>query len=1802
MNAFEATMSRFDHLQNFGQCLRHWATVKPHDTAFRFLTDDVVEAPRLSFAELDRRATAIAARLARECPRGEPVLLLYRPGLDFIAAFFGCLYAGCAAVPAYPPSGRATRRNRLAAIIADCGAGAILTSDDLVEAIREEIAQAEAPVRADVIGTDALLAAPGGTLDTSEAVLPASHLAFLQYTSGSTGRPKGVRVTHRNLLANERAIREGFRHGPDTVFVGWCPLYHDMGLIGNVLQPVYLGIPSVLMSPFAFLQQPLKWLRAISTYGATTSGGPNFAYELCATRIAEADKAGLDLSSWRVAFNGAEPIRASTLDRFAAAFADYGFDAGAMFPCYGMAETTLFVSGAVPGAGALTRRVDALALQAGRCADAVDGQPAVELVSSGRVGGDQQVRIVDPHSLHASGPGEIGEIWVRGGSVADGYWNREDDTRAQFDARIAGEDSPPFLRTGDLGLLDGGELYVTGRLKELIIIRGRNHYPTDIEQTVEQSSADFRAGCGAAFAIDGEGGERLVVVQEIQRAVRKSLDAEEAGRRAAAAVAAAHGIPLHELVLVQAGVVPKTSSGKNQRTLVRQHYLEGKLPVLARTQPGAGAGAATVTTAATPAAPGGSVDELSERVIVAMLGTAGAARPEARAASPLALGLDSLALVDLQTRLARELGIAVELDDLMDERPVAELARDLAARAFDGGGASGGEAPAPALPPAADPTALTPYQEAIWTAQLWDPALPCFNLVLPLRVRAPLSAGHVREALAALTVAHPGLASRFVQDGNGDVRQQPAAATAGLLDVINCAGQSDDALRARIVASASAPIDLAGGPVFRAELLSRAPDDHLLVLIAHHLVADLGSLQTVLADFAEFHACLAGDRPLPARAIAAAGVAVPDYRTRLAALLHGPRAEADRQYWAARLATPIEPLALPLALPGEAPAGVVAGSGMSVDVDLDAALAGALDALCASRRVTRNMALLAAFFAFLHRYTAQRDVAVVTPAAVRPGGEFDDWVGYGVNLLVIREAVDGELPFAALLAAMKQTVAGALAHRTTPFIDLARRFARRDDDVRHPFSRVLFAYHNLNRLPQAADLLAGTAGQPLAVGALALESFPVPTPAAQTDLALVAIQAGERLVLRFEYDATLASRAAIERMAAHFRTLLGALLAQPDQPVARAALLDPAERERQLVTWNRRPLAAPATGPAASATMNLAADYATVHAMIDAMSRRVPERLAVRTDTEQLDYAQLRRDSDALAAALHARGVRHGDVVGVGLPRDVRLPIMLLAIWKAGAAYLPIDLGVPAERVRQMLDDAQAALIVAPAALRGALGDDGRAWVTPEALAADAAAGESPAAPESRAGRDSLAYVLFTSGSTGRPKGVEIEHRNVLSLLAWIGARYSAGELAAVFAGTSIAFDISVFELFGPLAHGGCVVIGENPATPPATPVSLLNTVPSAAAALLETGALPASVVTVNLAGEPLRQSLVDALYARGTIGKVYDLYGPTEDTVYSTAVLREPGGFDTIGTPLPGKRVYLLDAHGEPVPVGVAGELFLAGDGQARGYRNRPDLTGRAFVAVPALADLETRLYRTGDIGRLLPDGRIVLSGRRDHQVKIRGHRVELGEIEAVLLRQPGVRDAVVVQTRHAERSGDDGDSRDALLVAYLAVDLAVGDAADEAVGTPPRPVVTVEAVREYAAASLPSYMRPTGYVLLDALPRNPSGKVDRAALPRFDPVAQDDAAAPVSDTQRAVLAIWEAVLGFQGFGIHANLFELGGHSLQVIQIIARCRERFGVEISLAKVLERTTVADLAAYVTLLAARSGAADEPGGVREEVLF
>jgi acyl-CoA synthetase (AMP-forming)/AMP-acid ligase II len=619
LNRFSPTIT---NIRSYGttlvELLRIRARVEPDKKAFIFLQNGEIESNELTltYEELDGQARKIASQLQKLGYSGERALLLYSPGLDFITAFFGCLYAGVIAVPLYPP-----RRNqnllRLQSVVADAGATLILTTQSILESLKKHLATIPDLDSLHCLTTDN--SNPSCIQAWQAPLLNSNSLAFLQYTSGSTGNPKGVMVSHGNLLHNMQVIQKGFGNTEQTIGMGWLPLFHDMGLIGNVLQPLYLGISCILMSPVDFLQKPLRWLQAISKYGATTSGGPNFAYDLCARKITSEQKADLDLSSWKVAFTGAEPVRAETIEQFSQAFASCGFRREAFYPCYGMAESTLFITGGRPRQAPVIEWLEEEALQENRVITANPEQKGARaLVGVGKTWLDQQIKIVDPQSLRECTIGQVGEIWVSGSSVAKGYWNRPEQTRKTFQAYLADTKEGPFLRTGDLGFVrEDGELFVTGRLKDVIIIRGRNHYPQDIEQTVEQSHPALIPQRSAAFSVEVEGKEKLVVVVEVERRYHQRrqqrkvipLNIEKEQRKAVdrrqenyqysfqsqlsqapafdeiinnikQAIAINHGLQVHAVLLLRVGSIPKTSSGKIQRHACCQGFRDNSLNLI----------------------------------------------------------------------------------------------------------------------------------------------------------------------------------------------------------------------------------------------------------------------------------------------------------------------------------------------------------------------------------------------------------------------------------------------------------------------------------------------------------------------------------------------------------------------------------------------------------------------------------------------------------------------------------------------------------------------------------------------------------------------------------------------------------------------------------------------------------------------------------------------------------------------------------------------------------------------------------------------------------------------------------------------------------------------------------------------------------------------------------------------------------------------------------------------------------------------------------------------------------------------
>jgi len=670
-------MSRF-RARTLPDALRSAADADPDRLAFRFVAGDHV-VDSVTTKALLTRARGVAAALAEHAPAGARAVLVYPPGLDFVAAFFGCQLAGMVPVPVHPPDQVRPARTlrRISAIVADAAPAVLLTT----EAIRGM--QSAMATVAPELGVPRWLATDhlDGATDGEHAERTTDEIAFLQYTSGSTAQPRGVVISHDNVLANVDMISRAWRLEATTATASWLPLFHDMGLIGHVLLPVAIRCESTLLSPVEFLQQPLSWLRVLSRFEIEMSGCPNFGFDLVARKVAESDLAGLDLRRWRIAYNGAEPVRAATLDRFAAALAPTGFRRGALTPCYGLAEATLFVSGEPAAGGPVAQALDGDALAGGRVRKTdPDRLGARTLVASGAVAHGLEIAIVDPDSRVRASNDQIGEIWVRGPSVARGYAGPPDQTRETFAGRIAITGESPFLRTGDLGFLHDGKLFIVGRCKDLMIIAGRNIYPQDIELSAEVSHPALRRSCCAAFSYEAADEERIAVVIELQ----KDSAAEPAAVAEAicAAVINQHDIPLHHVVLLRAGSIPKTSSGKIQRSACRAAFLDGSLDQVHTTEHARAA--AEAPAGLDRAALREMSPDQATRALEAYLCTA-VAMLTRRALSSIdpglaieRIGLDSLTAADLALTVQQNLGTPVFISDVFQSTSLRQLAERLA--------------------------------------------------------------------------------------------------------------------------------------------------------------------------------------------------------------------------------------------------------------------------------------------------------------------------------------------------------------------------------------------------------------------------------------------------------------------------------------------------------------------------------------------------------------------------------------------------------------------------------------------------------------------------------------------------------------------------------------------------------------------------------------------------------------------------------------------------------------------------------------------------------------------------------------------------------------------------------------------------------------------------------------------------------------------------------------------------------------------------------------------------------------------
>ena len=1858
------------------------------EVAFTFLSPGENRVESITYQDLDYRIRGLAAALASQGKPGDRVLIAQPPGLDYICSLFGCLYAGYVAVPVYPLDVFRLRHTlpRLQAITRDADARILLTSsealggagrgsgeasDGVAAGSSETGAGIEATVVSSLWGMGIQAVIRSDQVDRSLAdayrspAVSDNDLAILQYTSGTTTAPRGVVLRHRHLIANALQIY-GAYHVRDAVCVFWLPPYHDMGLVGGLLLPLYAGRLSVLMSPTSFVQDPLAWLQAISDYRGTTTASPNFGYELCSRKIRDEALATLDLSSLRVAISGAEPIRASTLRRFSERFSDSGFRATAFTPAYGMAEATLAITGkpldapprasrfqadrlhassgvAVPWAAATTpgsttpgstsEGRDATDERAERSAEenpvrAVEASGFVEVVSCGVPMDQTEVLIVHPESLERLGENRIGEIWVRGVAVSEEYWQRPELTIATFAGQPIDQKQPNeqvqsaeqpgsdgeydsraaaarigdvaaaersgilprgYLRTGDLGFVHADELFVSGRLKDWIIIAGRNYFSHEIEAVVQGVDPALKVDGGVAFALESEpigddtevAGERLVVVQELLRP--RKVNPAELVERIRGALAQQFQLNVATIMFVAAGSLSKTSSGKLQRAQCREEFRRGELIQLHRwdaaVRGSAFANPATTdpvdTAPAIAAEPAPKTertvrDGIADRLALIwcdVLNLDSAADDQ----HFLDFGGHSLAAMSLLSRIRDRFDVLADFDTLFRAPRFGQLVEEIERLVQSRQSAA---ITVPALPSPAttvsQPGELTASQRRFWLLDSLEMRQAFLHVELSLRLAGRVDMDRLSRRIAELPSRHSGLRLRVTADDDGVPR--PWLVEANEIEVrrLDWRDESPAGLEQRLcdmrMSLTDERFDLAMGPVIRAGLVELPGDVTELILVAHHLVCDGASLMLLARD-------LATDPK--AGSIATSDLDSHPSLRPAAAELSPDALRAGLEHWTERLHSAPTDSRLALATPesrDEADEGPMAADEQRLaasrfrQLSLDADLIARLRQRGRQWGVTPFEILLSAWHLLLGRYTESEDIVIGVPVAGRDLAGQDREVGCFINTLPVRLGIASSGNFAQWVARTSELWRSDLRHAAVPLDAIIDRLSPERSADRLPLIQHLL----LHQPPAPAGLrIAGANCVDFTSAYSTLGAYDTALVCqwreGQADLPVAPIATesateGQRGIelARCELGIAFNSQRLDERFANQMLDGLVALLrqglSQPATEVAKLEFSGPGERGRR---------------EAANRAEYFHDVHETVLELFARQVERTPDALALIDRLGPCTFTDLELASNRLARMLRGRGVGPGSIVALNLSRGRGIPISALATWKAGAAYLPLDPHYPAEMIAQVLEDAHPVCTLTDADVDQAMSrrEDRR----------DAAAAPLPGATSS-----GLAYLIYTSGSTGKPKGVMIGHDNLSNVLKSFARRPGLRAGERMLASTTMSFDISILELYLPLVTGATSLIAPHSLSddPDAVlnwlrshHVDVIQATPSSLRMMLAAGWSPRGRQTIWCGGEPLHPDLAETLLATGV--KLWNVYGPTETTVWSLAgeiawPFRSP---ISIGHPIDSTTVRIVDAQGHDVPEGLPGELWIGGFGVGRGYWNQPEATNKRFTPT----ELGERVYRTGDRVRRLSDGSLEFLGRSDRQIKLRGHRIELGEIEAAMLRMEGIREAAVIVV--------DRSPVDRRLIGYYQPD--------------PQAAIAPAELRRFLETRLTPPRIPAVLVPLAAIPHTPAGKVDYRQLPAQSVLAAAststpapgssadgelvnaaDRPSPATPTERSLALIWQEVLGDADPSREDDFFQLGGHSLMAAQVFARIRTRLGAHLPLREIYAHPTLRELAAKV----------------------
>ncbi|MFE8938095.1 amino acid adenylation domain-containing protein [Streptomyces sp. NPDC007872] len=1645
----------------------------------------VCGADLLSYAELDARSDALAARLRAGGVGPEtPVALLMERSVHVPVAMLAVLKAGGAYVPLNP----AFPVRRLHWMLESTGARLLLTDPSL--------AGHEAATGSPVPVLDATEDRRGGAVPPGGAVPCApDRLAYVMYTSGSTGEPKGIGVTGANIAALARDSAFGTAH---RRVLAHSPLAFDASTY-EVWTPLLTGGTVVMAPPGRIGADALA--RLVREHRITALFLTAALFDLVVEERVEL------LTELREVWTGGEAASAASFRRALAAAPDT-----VLVNAYGPTETTTF---------ATAHRVDPR-----------DGGTVGGRVPIGSALDDTRLYVLDGRGRPVP-EGAVGELCVGGSGVARGYLGRPGLTAERFAVDPYGPPGARMYRTGDLARRrpDGTVDYL-GRADQQVKIRGFRIEPGEVEAELTRCPGVGRA---AVVVREDTPGEPRLVAYVV--AAPGADAAPDALHRALAERLPAYMLPA---AIVPVPGLPTTPNGKLDRRALPAP--DGPAVSRARFEEPEGA---------------------TERLVSEVWGEVLGAERVGRHDDFFALGGHSLRATRAVSRLGVRLGTEVPLR-LLFEHPVLErFATVLDALRADAPGAAADRV----VPrPAGSTAPLSFAQQRLWFLDQLQPGRPDYNIPVAVRLEGALDADALLDALRGVVVRHEVLRSRLTEGPDGPVQHvEPAGVFVPVVTDLDGLPREEARSRALGLAhgDAAAPFDLTRAPLLRARLVRVAAEEHLLVLVLHHTVGDGWSMPVLWRELSDAYAALRrGERPVPP----ALPVQYGDYAHWQQRRLAEGAADRGIAHWRERLAD------LPsLELPTDRPRPHVrTGAGGSLAFELPAELAERLGVLARERGATLFMVLLAGFQSLLIRWTGQYDLAVGSPVAGRDRTELEPLVGFFVNTLVLRTDLSGDPAFGEAVRRVRETALAAFEHQDVPFDRLVEELRPERDLSRNPLFDVLFQLH-----PDQLDALP--------LDGIRTTSLDTANGTAKFDLSLALTEHPNGLTGTLSYASDLFDHATMERFAGHYARLLRSAAADPDAPLSRLEVLPPEERAALL-------------GADAPGARKFPARAATLHALVEEQARRRPGAVAVTCGGHDTTYAELDAAANRLARRLRELGAAPGATVAVATGRGTRTVVAVLAALKAGAAYVPVNPDQPAERVRTVLTDSAARVVVTD-------GSPGPVADGPSGSVADGPSGPVPdgvavldlerdralidALPDTplpaAAGPGDLAYLLYTSGSTGRPKGVAVPHAAITGYLAALTGTFGLGEEDTVLARTALTFDPSVRDLFAPLSTGGRVVLatGDEADDPDALArllraervTAVLSVVPSMLALVVAASPGPSADLRLVLTtGEALTAPLADAARALGAPGRLrlVNQYGPTEctnTTTYHVVTDEDVArGRVPIGRPLPGARVRVLGPRLELLPAGAIGELFIAGRGVARGYLGDPGRTAAAYVPDP-YGPPGSRMYRTGDLARLRADGVLEFHGRRDNQVKVRGHRVELGEVEAAVLRHPAVaRTAVAAH----------GEGADRALVAYVEW---------HADGAPSGGTAEVS---DTVRATLPAALVPSSVVVLDALPLTPNGKTDRRALPAPAPGADGTGrayAAPRTALERTVAEVWEEVLGDGPVGVRDHFFERGGHSLKATRVVSRLRGLLGLDVPMRSLFRHPVAEDFARALASLGA-----------------